>query len=175
VRVLKTVTFAYDVAEDRIAAVLNVGMPEAWACWLTRRITLPVLRQVQGLLDRTSALAQQVGAEFRTEIAAFEREAATANLSNALRPTPLDSLKTITAQAKCLQRLMITPQGGAFRIAFQTTANDGASGLIDRADLHRIMQVLRREAHRANWIDAAAPAPETAPAPPKPVPPLVRH
>jgi hypothetical protein len=61
VHVLRTVTFAYDVAEDRIAAVLNVGTADVWACWLTRRITLPILRQVQGLLDRTSALAQQAG------------------------------------------------------------------------------------------------------------------
>jgi len=167
VRVLRTVTFAYDVAEDRIAAVLNVGTSEAWACWLTRRITLPILRQVQGLLDRTSALAWQAGAEFRTEIAAFEREAAVANLSGALRPTPADSLKTSAAQAKCLERLTITPQGGAFQLTLQTSANDGASGLIERADVHRILQMLRGEVHKASWIEAAAPAPGTSASVPK--------
>jgi hypothetical protein len=174
VHVLRTVTFAYDVAEDRIAAVLNVGTADVWACWLTRRITLPILRQVQGLLDRTSALAQQAGTEFRTEIAAFERDAAAATLSDVLRPTPAESLKTSAAQAKCLDRLTVTPRGGTFQVTLHTSANDGASGLIERTDLHRILQMLRGEVHKASWIDATAPATETSTTP-KPASPPVRH
>jgi hypothetical protein len=41
-RAPKTVTFLYAPQEDRIAAAINAGAPDAWSCWLTRRLALAV-------------------------------------------------------------------------------------------------------------------------------------
>ena len=44
-RTLKTITFVYAPQEDRIAAAINAGGPDAWSCWLTRRLALAVLER----------------------------------------------------------------------------------------------------------------------------------
>jgi hypothetical protein len=49
------------------------------------------------------------------------------------------------------------------RLTLETRAGDGASGLIERTDLHRIMQMLKDEAQKAAWVDPAANAPEALP------------
>ena len=93
-RVLKTVTFVYGTREDRMLAAINAGNPEAWSCWLTRRIVLVLLERAEGLLANTSALAQRAPAEARGELVAFERDAAIANTAKSMSRTPPDVLKT---------------------------------------------------------------------------------
>ena len=82
--VLKTVTFLYRKREDRILAALNAGQPEAWSCWLTRRLALLMLERAAELLARTSALAQRAPADVRSELVAFERDAAMVNTAKGL-------------------------------------------------------------------------------------------
>jgi len=48
-RALKTITFLYVPQEDRIAGAINAGHPDAWSCWLTRRLALAVLERARGL------------------------------------------------------------------------------------------------------------------------------
>ncbi len=62
-RTLKTITFVYAPQEDRIAAAINAGGPDAWSCWLTRRLALAVLERATEYLANTSDLAQRAPAE----------------------------------------------------------------------------------------------------------------
>jgi hypothetical protein len=52
-RALKTVTFLYVPQEDRIAGAINAGHPDAWSCWLTRRLALAVLERATGYIARS--------------------------------------------------------------------------------------------------------------------------
>jgi len=61
-RTLKTITFVYAPQEDRIAAAINAGGPDAWSCWLTRRLALAVLERATEYLANTSDLAQRAPA-----------------------------------------------------------------------------------------------------------------
>src|ERR1035441_797360 len=56
VKVLKSITFVYEAREDRVLAAINSGKPEAWSCWLTRRLALVLLERAVNLLASTSAL-----------------------------------------------------------------------------------------------------------------------
>ena len=86
-RVLKSVTFVYVPREDRILAAINAGHPDAWSCWLTRRLALAVLERTTEYLASSSDLAQRAPADLRGEMAAFEREAAIAKTAPAMSVT----------------------------------------------------------------------------------------
>ena len=87
-RALKTITFLYVPQEDRIAGTINAGHPDAWSCWLTRRLALAVLERATDYIANTSNLAQRAPAELRGEAIAFEREAAIAKTAPAMSQTP---------------------------------------------------------------------------------------
>src|SRR3984885_16066448 len=106
-RGLINITFVYVPREDRIAAAINAGRPDAWSCWLTRRLALALLERGSGYLTTTSELAQQAPADLRGEFAAFEREAAIASTAGAMTKTPSEILKSSANAAEFAERLTI--------------------------------------------------------------------
>jgi hypothetical protein len=172
-RALTTVTFVYEPREDRIAAAINAGRPEAWSCWLTRRLALALLDRASTYLDKTSDLAAQAPSEMRGEFAAFEREAAMASTAGAMTKTPVEVLKSSANTAELAERLTLSRQGkSGFKFELSGRDGEGAAGLFTRAEMQRMLQMLRAVVAKAGWI-AAAPKPqaaaEVAAAAPKPV------
>src|SRR5262249_60819136 len=96
-RALKTVTFLYVPQEDRIAGAINAGQPDAWSCWLTRRLALAVLERATDYITNTSNLAHRAPAELRGEAIAIEREAASSKTAPAMSQTSPGNLKSNTA------------------------------------------------------------------------------
>jgi hypothetical protein len=171
-RALTTVTFVYDPREDRIAAAINVGRPEAWSCWLTRRLALALLDQAAGYLSKTSDLALQAPSEMRGEFVAFEREAAMASTAGAMSKTPLEILRTSADAAELAERLTISRHGkGGFKFELHGESGGGAAGVLTRAEMQRVLQMLRGVVAKAGWIappqnpQAAAPSAAAAPKP----------
>ena len=107
---LKSITFAYDTRQDRILAAINPGHPEAWSCWLTRRLVLALLENAGEFLASTSALVQRAPADFRGDFIAFERDAAMATTAGALSNTPANILKSSATAAELAERLTISDQ-----------------------------------------------------------------
>jgi hypothetical protein len=172
VRVLKTVTFVYDVREDRILAAINAGSPEPWSCWLTRRLALALLERAAEYLSITSALAQRAPADFRGEFVAFEREAAIAKTAGAMSNTPADVLKSSATGAELAERLTISNQGNSFRLELHGQSGGGVAGAPSRAEFQRILQMLHAEVAKAGWLAApvkSQPAPATDTTAPKPI------
>jgi hypothetical protein len=171
VKVLKSITFVYEAREDRVLAAINSGKPEAWSCWLTRRLALVLLKRAVNLLASTSALAQRAPADIRGELIAFERDAAIAKTAKAMSHTPADVLKTSGTVAELVQRLTISSQGNNFRMELRGETGGGAVGVVERAELERILQMLQTEVAKADWLgtsakSAATPATEeTSPKP----------
>jgi hypothetical protein len=172
-RVLTTVTFVYEPREDRIAAAINAGRPEAWSCWLTRRLALALLDRAAGYLDKTSDLAQHAPADLRGEFAAFEREAALASTAGAMTKTPLEILKSSASEAELADRLTISRHGkSGFKLELCGQSGEGAAGLLSRAEMQRMLQMLHAVVAKAGWIAPAAkpqPAAAVATVTPKPV------
>jgi hypothetical protein len=171
VRVLKSINFSYVAAEDRILAAINPGVPEAWSCWLTRRLVLALLDRTSEFLASTSPLVQQVPAAVRGELATFEREAALASTARSMSTTPPDVLKASKNAAELAEGLKISSKANGFRVELQGEKGVGAVGLLTRAELQRLLQMLQAEAANAGWfatpdkssagttIEAAGPKP----------------
>jgi hypothetical protein len=161
-RVLKTITFVYVPQEDRVAAAINAGRPEAWSCWLTRRLALAVLERAGGYLASTSDLAQRAPAELRGEAIAFEREAAIAKTAAAMSHTPPEVLKSSAVAAELADRLTIAREREAFRLELRGQSGQGVVGMVKRDEIVRVLQMLHGVVAQAGWL--AAPAARAAPA-----------
>jgi hypothetical protein len=164
VQVLTSVTFVYVMREDRILAAINPGGPEAWSCWLTRRIALALVDRVTELLANTSALAQRAPVETRGELVAFEREAAMVETAKRMTRTPPDVLNASATAAELVERVVITNQQEGFRLELRGLAGGGAAGVLARVGLQRVLQMLQDEIVKASWLAAPSkPQPSAAP------------
>jgi len=172
-RALTTVTFVYEPREDRIAAAINAGRPEAWSCWLTRRLALALLDRATGYLTKTSDLAAQAPADMRGEFAAFEREAAMASTAGAMTKTPPEILKSSANAAELAERLTIARHSkGGFKLELRGGSGEGAAGVLTRAEMQRMLQMLRSVVAKAGWVAVQAiaePSQSGAAIAPKPV------
>ncbi len=173
--VLTTVTFVYEPREDRIAAAINAGRPEAWSCWLTRRLALALLDRAAGYLTKTSDLAQQAPADLRGEFAAFEREAAMASTAGAMTKTPPEILRSSASHAELAERLTISRHSkGGFKFELRGQSGEGAAGLLTRAEMQRMLAMLRGVVAKAGWI-ALPPVPQASRPASANLPKPVRH
>jgi hypothetical protein len=171
VQVLTTVTFVYATREDRILAAINSGRPDAWSCWLTRRVVLALLERVAEILAKTSPLAQRAPPESRSEVVAFERDAAMAKTAERMTKTPAEALNASATAAELVDRLSIANLGENFRVEIHGSSGGGAAGVLARAGLQRIMQMLQDEVVKAGWVAMpATPQPEQAVEEPGPKP-----
>lgn len=153
---LKTVTFSYDVREDRILAAINAGMPDAWSCWLTRRIALALLERAEEFVANTSTLVKQAPSALRGEFVEFEREAAIASTAPAMSKTPGAILKTSAVRAELAEWLTLSVQRNNFRFELHGHEQAGAAGMLKRSELQRILQMLQAQVAKGGWM--AAPA-----------------
>ncbi len=156
VQVLATVTFVYAMQEDRILAAINAGRPDAWSCWLTRRVVLLLLERARQLLANTSVLVQRAPVQLRGDAVAFERDAAMAKTAKRMVQTPPDAIAASAAAAELVKSLSITNQADNFRIEFRGLSGGGADGMFPRAGLQRVLQMLQDEVTKAGWMPSVA-------------------
>jgi hypothetical protein len=174
VRALKSVNFSYVAEEDRILAAINPGDPEAWSCWLTRRVVLALLERTAEFLASTSHVMRQAPANVRGELVTFEREIAMAKTARAMSVTPTDVLKASARSAELAVRLTISSQADKFRVELLGERGGGAAGLFARAELQRFLQMLKAEVAKAGWFGTPAESSVT-PAAEETGPKPVRH
>jgi hypothetical protein len=175
VRALASVTFIYETREDRVLAALNAGRADAWSCWLTRRVALALLERAMQFLASTSTLAQRAPADFRGESIAFEREAAIAKTAGAMSNTPPDVLKANLAKAGLAERLSISQHGDRFRLEVHGQGDEGAAGVLTRAELQRILEMLKGQVAQAGWLATPGQPQAAPPAAATPAVKPVRH
>lgn len=174
-RALATVTFVYDPREDRIAAAINAGRPDAWSCWLTRRVALALLDGASGYLTKTSDLAQQAPAEMRKEFVAFEREAAMVSTAGAMTTTAPEILRSSADAAELADRLTVAQHGkSGFKFELIGQSGGGAAGVLTRAEMERVLQMLRGVAAKAGWL-VPPQVPQATPTAAADAPKPIRH
>ncbi len=171
---LKTITFVYVPREDRILAAINHGTPDAWSCWLTRRLVLALLQRTETLVSKTSVLAQRAPADIRGQMIEFERDAAMAKTARAMSPTPPNVLPPAETAVDLLERIDITPRGDRFQLALRGRAEAGVGGVVSRAELERILQMLKGAVDTAGWAGGPT-GPPAAEAPAASRPKAGRH
>jgi hypothetical protein len=173
-RGLKTLTFVYVPREDRVVAAINAGHADAWSCWLTRRLALAVLERTAQYLQSKSDLTQRAPANLRTEMIAFERDAAIAKTAGAMSTTPPAILKQSATAAELADRLTISQIGEGFRLELLGLSGGGAAALFKPAELQRMLQMLQGEVVKAGWLVIASSA-QVSPMPAATDPKPSRH
>jgi hypothetical protein len=151
-RTLKTITFLYNSQEDRILTAINAERPEAWSCWLTRRLVLALFEHKAAFLARTSTLLQRVPTDTRGELASFEHEAAIARTNKAMTRTAVDVLEKGATTAEIANRLTISHHGNAFRVEIIGKSGDGTTAVLAREQIERILQMLQDEVAKSGWL-----------------------
>jgi hypothetical protein len=154
---IETITISYRPKEDRLLAGINLGQPDLWACWLTRRLSLAVVAGCKKFLTDTSRLAQQTAPDHRQELADFEREAALAATAQSISPTPAQAVTATSNTAELAERLTVSKQGEHFRLELAGDGGGMATAVIQRAELQRILRMLEEEISKASWVVPAAP------------------
>ena len=157
-RALQTISFIYDMREDRVLALVNIGGPEAWACWLTRRVATVLLERAANLIASTSTLAQRSPAANSSNVVSFGRDAANTNTADNTSEVPLDALRTIGPTAALVGQMTISRQGASFGLELQEKGGDGVAAVLDRDELQRILDKLETVAVQANWLSAVVKA-----------------
>jgi hypothetical protein len=151
-QVLKTITFVYVPLEDPIVAAINAGHPDAWSCWLTRRLAFVVLEGALEYLASTSKLAQRAPAELRRETIAFEREAAMVKTATGLSKTGSETLKSSTEAAELAERLTISREQNGFRLELRGQSGNGTAATVQWDQLQCILQMLQDVVGQAAWL-----------------------
>jgi hypothetical protein len=158
--VLKALALAYDPAQDRVLTVVNPGALDSWAFWLTRRLALALLERLPATLEGTSAMAKQAPAEYRNDLVAFERDAALATTSKAMTRTDDSVMRNNAGAAELAVTVKISDQGNSFRLELHGERGGQAAGILGRAELQRILQMVHDEAMKASWLGVPAKPPE---------------
>jgi len=164
---LQSITLSYDAKEDRILAATNLGRPDSWSCWLTRRLVLALLDQAPVYVSQTSALTQKTPVDYRSDLIAFEREASLAQTAGAMSRTDDQVVRQGAQSAELAERVTLHNLGVGFRVELHGVAGGSAIGDMDRAQFQRVLQMLSDEAVKAGWMvpppAVAAPPPDGGP------------
>ncbi|MGE0577819.1 hypothetical protein [Reyranella sp.] len=164
-RTINAIALAYDSAQDRVLAVINPGGLNSWSYWLTRRLILQLLGRLPAALAATSKVAKQAPAEYRGDLAAFEREVAVAKTAPAMSKTDDSVLRMNATTAELAVTVALKDMGETLRIALIGERGGQAAGVMSRPDLQRIIHMLELEVAKAEWVVKPAPSAESGPAP----------
>jgi hypothetical protein len=173
-RILKTITFAYEPREDRILTAINAGRSESWSCWITRRQVLTLLEHSVEFVAKTSPVMPRVAAALRPEVAAIEREAAIVKTAPSMSHTPPEIVRSAVPAAELVQRLTFIQKGDSIVMEVRGS-DDGAEGVLTRAEFQRILQMLQIESAKGQWLMPPATAASTPSGDATPAPKPFRH
>lgn len=159
---VRALALAYDAAQDRVLAAVNPGALNARSFWLTRRLVLGVLGQALPALEASVPAVSRAPVEFRSDLAVFERESALARTEAAMSRTETGVLQASAAAAELALAFAIVRQGEGqgemMRVEIRGVAGGMAAGVLGRAELQRILNMLQSEADRAGWMQVPSGA-----------------
>jgi hypothetical protein len=163
-RELRALTLAYEAVQDRILAVVNPGGLDSWSFWLTRSLVFQLLSRLPPALAATSPIAKQAPVEYHQELVAFEREAALASTQGAMSHTDHSVLRANVPSAELAVSLSLADLGQAVRLEIRGERSNQAAGVLSRADLRRVLDMLEQEVNKAAWGPLLSPMQPDEPA-----------
>ena len=130
----------------------NAGKDDAWSCWLTRRMSLVILKKLAPYLEKTSAVVAQAPFEHRHEVAVMEREMALSSTQNAISQTPETVLAKADGNGELVIDVTLTPRPSDFVVLLSGSAGGKAQGILTRAHLQTVLHLLEQEVTKASWL-----------------------
>lgn len=159
-----SISFLYVEKEDRLALIVSSAAGDQLALLMTRRLAIRVINGLAGLLERTSAKAQEAPAEVRGDVVMFEHQGAVATADHETLETPgVNEGQGKSRQAPqatddqqqvatvLFDSIDVTTHPDRFTLGFRAGQQLLAGMDVSRSDLHRIVAVLCRKVEDAQW------------------------
>lgn len=151
-----SISLAYVEAEDRIALLAGAATGDRLAMMVTRRLAIRLVNGLAGLLERTSAVAQEAPSEVRGDVVMFEHQGALAAADGEPRmpravPSTLEQGQQSQVASILIDAVDVTTHPDRFTLAFKAGGGALATMKVNRADLHRVVALLRRKCEEADW------------------------
>jgi len=158
-------TFRYVDVEDRLLATLSGASGEQAVLLFTRRLVTLLVNSLAGILEKSSPVATRAPEEMRDDIVLMEHQGALAHNASApdaadapppAGPAPASAGTSIPA--RLIRTVNITTNPTNFVLRFQPQPGEGAELVMNRVELHRLVELLKRFSEQAGWnlqIDAA--------------------
>jgi hypothetical protein len=154
---VNNLALGYNELEDRLILFASNSDQEALPLLLTRKKAGQLVDGLAQVLERSNALAVRSTAETRTEIVLMERQmalGAPAALGGAGQETRL----AIKSANRLIARIDVTVEPNEFLVEFFDPSEVVAKLVISRFDLHRLIEIIRRQTDLAGWsLDFGTP------------------
>jgi hypothetical protein len=152
-----SLSLAFSQPEDRLLLIVNNPTGPQNALFLTRRLTALFINGAAGLLTRSSAMANKVTDEVRNEILLMEHQGALPDdaPSNRKSDDPEHGRDEGKGPHKVVPQLIdsisIKTNPTNFQISLKTKKPAPVSLTLNRRDLHRVLELLKKKAENAGW------------------------
>lgn len=140
----------YNELEDRLVLFASNADQEALPLLLTRKKAGHLVDGLAQVLERSNALAARSTAETRSEIVLMERQVALGAPASSAGPGQETSLE-IKSVNRLIARIDVTFRPSDFLLEFFDPAEVVACLQIGRLDLHRLIEIIRRQTDLVGW------------------------
>lgn len=146
------VSLGYSSKEDRLVLWLGNG-ETAQVLHITRRLCALLINGLAGILAKSSAVAAQAPAELRNDIVLMEHQGAmAASTVRSATPQTLPPVAKPAAVPMLVETVNITTAPSNFRLRFRPSPDgNGPEVTLSRADLHLVLEMLKRQSDLAEW------------------------
>lgn len=149
-------SFGYSQGEDRLVMLMNSG-GRVSSLLFTRRLTALLINGLADVLVRSSAMASRAPEALREDIVLMEHQTVMQQ-TNAAAPAPApgpapqpQGEPPEMAPPMLVQTINIATHPNHFVLEFRPDWGTPVNAALSRADLHRVLEVLKRRADEANW------------------------
>jgi hypothetical protein len=151
-------TIVFHEAEDRLLVLAADGAGEQQGLVLTRRLTARLINGLAVILERSNVAASTAPDELRSDIVLMEHQgalagtdaAAPAGEAQAQAPTA-DPAGTVQINLRLVTSVDIKTNPRDFHMALKTAVGEPVAVVLNRLDLHRLVELLKRQADTAGW------------------------
>ena len=144
----------FDASEDRLVLTTSISGDQA-SFLLTRRLTARFINGIAVVLERSSISASRAPNEMRSDIILLEHQGAITGVGNRLSPTkapPVTEDRELAERARRLiSNIKLKTKPKSFQLTLQAGSAAQAVVNLGRLDLHRFVEMLKRQSEKAGW------------------------
>lgn len=148
-----SLTILFSDTEDRLVLLASNVEGAKEAFFLTRRLTAGLINGVAALLERSNMAASTAPDEMRNDIVLMEHQGALAGVGGDKQADKDGASKRQSLQVspRLVANVNIATLPTSFRIVLQSAGGTPVAMVLNRLDLHRVLELLKRKAEGAGW------------------------
>ena len=157
-------TILFNEQDDRLVALASDTSGAQEGLMLTRRLTARLVNGIAAILEKSNVTASKAPGELRNDIVLMEHQGAIAGVPEPPaggpegQPVENPTNSTVQITFRLVSTVNIKTNPMNFQMVLQAAGGGPVGVVLNRDDLHRLLELLKRLADVADWnlpIDAA--------------------